>query len=141
MKKLLFRIISLILVVSLISAPATVFAADSTEDAVQPCYTNITSIAAAISIDSYGKASCSGSAVLTYSSDTGKIIMYLQQKQGSGWYNLYSWTDTEKPLYLSNSRYVYSGYYYRVRTVLTVYDSAGNVVDAGQAVSQTVYYG
>lgn len=141
MRKLIFRLMALVLVVSLLSAPAAVFATDSSETTLQPRYTNINSIAAAVSINAYGKASCTGSASLTYASDTGKIIMYLQQKQGNTWYTIESWTDSVEPLFLSGARYVASGYYYRCKTVLTVYDSSGNIVDGGSAYSQTVYYG
>lgn len=141
MKKLFFRIISLMLVVNLVVAPAVVFAAESEDTTVQPRYTNITSIAAAVNINSLGKAVCTSSAMLTYTSDTGKLIMYLQKLDGNTWYTVKSWTDTADPYYMSGSYYVYSGYYYRCKAVLTVYDSSGNIVDAGQAISQSVYYG
>ena len=139
-KKLILRLLALVLIVSTLSAPTVVFAADSGDTIVQPCYTNIDSIAAALTINTYGKATCTGSAALTYASDSGKIIMYLQKKDGNTWYNLYSWTDSAEPLFLSGSRYVVSGYNYRVKTVLTVYDSAGNYVDGGSAYSPIKYY-
>lgn len=140
MKKTILRLLSLVLAVSMLAGSTTVFAADSSESEVAPCYTNISGIAAALTINAYGKATCTGSAALTYASDTGKIIVYLQQKQGNAWYTLYTWTDTTEPLALSGSRYVVSGYNYRVKTVLTVYDSNGNYVDGGSAYSPIQYY-
>lgn len=140
MKKTILRLLSLVLTVSMLAGSVTAFAVDSSESEVAPCYTNINGIAAGISINAYGKATCTGSASLTYASDTGKIIMYLQKKDGNTWYNLYSWTDTTEPLALSGSRYVVSGYNYRVKTVLTVYNSAGTIVDGGSAYSPIQYY-
>ncbi len=103
-------------------------------------YTGVASIGATLSINSVGKATCSGYVNLK-SGYTASATLSLQQKQGSSWFTIISWSATGGPtIAISKSYYVASGYSYRVVMTAAVYDNNSNYVETVSATSTVVYY-
>lgn len=143
MKKLV-SVILLALVVAFSSLPA--YAAEAKADAqsgtVHPTFVNIMSLSAGLSINSAGKATCTGSVDLYDNSYTVKMTVTLQKSTGKGWSGIQSWNVNGKGnagAQLSDSYYVTSGKY-RVCTTARVYNTSGKLVETESAYSAEKTY-
>ena len=84
---------------------------------VNPEYTRVTMIAAGLDISSTGVATCSGTVIPTYSTDTVTLIVRLQYWTEHGWTNYCIWQTTDSGAFvdLTETQSVPAGYSYRVR--------------------------
>lgn len=128
----LTKILSLLLVLSVLSLTATPATAR---------YTNITSFAVSFSMSSSGLASCYTTIKLSNSTDSVDLTMELQQKNGSSWSTIKTWTTTgSKTVSLDKSWFVTSGYTYRIYVTADVSDSSGSAEETATLNSSTVSY-
>ena len=133
-RKIMKRVFCVLLSVVILASGFTAFAAD-----ISPRYDATSRITANLSINSSGLASCRGTIALRDLSYTATLTLHLQRYQGGSWTDVYSWS-TSDAVTLSKSRYVVSGYSYRVVTSATVYSASGAYIESPSATSSTVYY-
>lgn len=113
--------------------------AAASQNEVQPRWTYLNSVSAALDINFLGVASCSGQALVT-SSNRISVYVTLQQYTDSGWVTIRSWSATGKTTTMASGQYaVARGYTYRVNTVVYVYDDRGNVIETGSASKSAVF--
>ena len=133
--KNLKRLFCVLMAVAILASGMTVAAADIPT----PYYDATARITASLSISTSGLASCSGAITLSDSSCSASLTMKLQQYTSSGWSTIETWS-TSNSTRLSKTRYVTSGYYYRVVTSANVYNSSGKYVESPSATSTSKYY-
>lgn len=133
--KLVKRLLSLILATAILASGMAVMATD----VPTPYYDATAKISASLSISSSGLASCGGSIRLSDSSCYANLTLKLQKNTSNGWSTLYTWTQSDATS-ISGSRYVTSGYTYRVVCSANVYKSSGTYVESPFATSSKVYY-
>lgn len=131
--KTLKRVLCLLLAAVLLTSGISAFASD-----VAPYYTGTSSISSSLSISTAGKATCTGS-IRLYSSYTANMTVKLQRYTNGYWSTVQSWSGSGVST-ISKSYYVTSGYYYRVVTAASVYDSSGKYVEGPTMLSTTKYY-
>lgn len=129
------RLVSVLLSIVVLTVGITATAIDIPS----PCYDGTTRISASLTISSTGRANCNGTIVLSSSSYSSDLTMKLQRSTGSGWSTVYTWNKDDAST-ISGSRYVTSGYYYRVVVSANVYDASGNYIESPSATSSSVYY-
>ncbi len=138
------RLVGILLVVFMLFSTATVTAAagNSGKGDVSIQYVGMSSLTAGLSINSYGLASCSGSARLSNNTYSVYLTVVLERYSGGVWSQVTYWT-------ASGSGYsgasIYQNYYvssgtYRVRATAAVFDSFGNIVESGTTYSTTQSY-
>lgn len=126
--------IAFAVVFSNISAYAADFSMEDQENQMlqmSPQYTGISILNAGLSIDSGGKATCSGAVVPSSNSYTSYLTVSLQQRKGTGWSTIISWNDSGAGFNgadLEGYYYVVSGTY-RVCSTASVYNSSGSLID------------
>ena len=126
--------ILILLVVGTMILPAVAL-----QTAVQPRWTYLDSVSAALDINALGIASCGGRA-LAYSSNRIAIYVTLQQYTDSGWVTIRSWSATATTATQVSGQYaVARGYSYRVNVIAYVYDGRGNIVESGSASKTCVF--
>lgn len=132
----------LILVLVLTSVASAVSATAPSSEAIQPRWTRIYSLKAFLDISSSGRADCSSKVMLKNSSDSAELTMSLQRSSnGTSWTTVKTWTDSgQGSISVDGSWYVLSGYYYRVKAAVKVYNSSGTLVESATAYSATVEY-
>lgn len=135
MKRIITFSLAIILLISL-AIPVSA----ATKDTIQPRYTYINSVYAALSIDqSTGITTCTGS-VTAKKNYPVEVVVRLQQDMGSYWYTLESWSTTGTiSASLTENYAVYKGYEYRVYVTGYVYDSDGNIIESASG-THTVNY-
>lgn len=133
--KLIRRLLCLMLATTILASGMAVMAAD----VPTPYYNATAKISASLSISSSGLASCGGSIRLSDSSCYANLTLQLQKYTSNGWSPVYTWTQSNATS-ISGSRYVTSGYNYRVICSANVYTSSGTYVESPSATSSTVYY-
>ncbi|MDD4566180.1 MAG: hypothetical protein PHE79_11990 [Eubacteriales bacterium] len=121
------------------------YAADGTQNAgiqgvVTPQFTYIAVLIPGLSIDSSGKATCSGMASAYNSSHTINLTVELQ-KSGD-WSTIKSWSATAPGPHIAD---VYEDYYvvrgtYRVCATAKVYNASGTLLESQSLYSDTVVY-
>ncbi|MCY1713527.1 hypothetical protein [Caproiciproducens galactitolivorans] len=143
MKKF-FSVLLLALIVAFSALPA--YAAEGKADVqsgtVHPTFVNIMSMAAGLSINSAGRATCTGAVNLYDDSYTVKMTVDLQKSTGSGWSSVKTWVVNGKGnagAQLSAHYYVTSGRY-RVCTTARVYNASGKLVETESAYSAEKTY-
>lgn len=110
----------------------------SMESVVAPRFTAINSMSAGLSIDSWGKATCSGWVTPSDNSYTSNLTVSLQKSTSSGWSTIKSWTASGAGFF----GVVIEGYYYvangtyRVCSTARVYNSSGNLLETESFYSQ-----
>lgn len=130
----LFCFVLVLLMVCTMVLPAA-----ASQDVVQPRWTYLSSVSAALQINGLGIASCSGQALVT-SSNRIAVYVTLQQYTDSGWVTLRSWSATGKTTTMAGGQYaVARGYTYRVNVTAYVYDGRGNVIETGSASKTCVF--
>ena len=142
--KKLFSLLALaLLVASLFTLPAAALDVEPPADPIDPIepYINIDSFTATISISSSGYATCGSSVSTKNSSYYVSLTMTLQKYYSGGWHDVKTWsTSGTGGAFLSKSRYVTSGYYYRTKATAYVTTSGGSYVESPSAYSASVYY-
>lgn len=133
------KVISLLMVTVIVCTMVLPVSATTGDNTVQPRWTYLDSVYAHLDINWLGVASCEGRAT---AGDfvTVKVVVRLQQLQDTGWATIKSWTATDTQTVGTSGTYaVYSGYTYRVSVTGYIYDSNGNLVEAGTATDTFVY--
>lgn len=105
-------------------------------------YVNISALNAGLSIDSSGRASCTGNVTLYNRSNTVALSVQLQRYSSGGWSNVKSWSISahgNTPAEIVNSYYVTSGKY-RVSCTAKVYNASGSLLETQTAYSATQTY-
>ena len=145
MKK--FVCIGILVLMSLFSTvPA--YAADNgiqntgSQSVITPQFTYISFLIPGLSINSSGKASCSGLTSTYNSSHTIKLTIELQKSSASGWGTIKSWSATGSG---PNTIDIYKEYYvahgtYRVCATAKVYNGYGTLLESQSIYSNTVTY-
>ena len=90
-----------------------------------------------LDISNTGQAKCHANIITK--ADRVEIVASLQQKNGSSWKTLKSWTKTENKssAALSGGYYVEKNYYYRLKTTFFVYSSG----ELKETITDTYDYG
>lgn len=140
MKRKIVMFLVLALFVSSVLLPASAAAEYEDVQEVQPRYTYIDAVGAKISIDSNGKATCTG---VGYAKDTYAAVdltVELQQYKNDTWTTLKIWTGSDVNMaVVSGEYYVYKGYKYRTKTNMIVYDENGKYLESASGSQQTTY--
>ena len=125
------NVICILVLIFLCAAPASAY----TQNDIMPFYDNINSVYANLTIDeSTGIASCTGM-ISAKSLYPVSVTVRLQVYKNGDWETLYTWSDSGTWSVTCEGYYaVYSGYKYRVIVLGYVYDSAGNIIESGDAV-------
>lgn len=130
MKRLLLVMLSLL---ALTCFEASSVRAEESQIAITLFYQYTDSINASFAIDANGKATCSGTVVPSASSYTCSIRVRLQQKSGSVWNTIASWSSSGAGYAgasAGGTKNLTSSYTYRVYVSATVKDSLGNVIES-----------
>ena len=136
----LTRTLCLIAIFCLLLSSAS--AAAPAAETVQPRYTNIIQYYADLEITSAGRADCYVYIKLANTTDSVTLTMTLQRSSDkTNWSDVKSWSTTGKStVYLDESYYVVSGYYYQLVATANVYTSAGSLAETASTPSGTVKY-
>lgn len=144
MKRFIGIILSLVLSLSL-SFPA--FAADrstfgNNSGQIHLDYVNISALNAGLSINSSGKANCTGNATLYNRSNTAELSVQLQKYANGGWTTVKVWSVYARgnsPARIVKAYYVSSGKY-RVSCTVKVYNASGALLETQTVHSSTKTY-
>lgn len=142
-KKVFKRISSACLALLLLfSLNASAFAMSS-ESPIMPLYAVISYCVSDLEITKTvlgGKATCTGEAVVTDSNYDVTVKCELQKLDGT-WKTLKSWSESGNfGVDAGGSYYVSSGYTYRVKTTVKVYNSNGSLRETATEYSNQVHY-
>lgn len=112
------------------------------QSVITPQFTYISFLIPGLSINSSGKASCSGLTSTYNSSHTIKLTIELQKSSASGWGTIKSWSATGLGPYTVD---IYKEYYvvrgtYRVCATAKVYNAYGTLLESQSIYSNTVTY-
>lgn len=144
MKKFISVIIIALLVISQ-SLPAFAVEKTVSRDSTVPIHVNFVTIRllqSGLTIDSSGRASCTGKATLYSSSDGAQISVQLQKYSSGNWSPVKTWSKTvygNTPTNIVNSYYVVNGTY-RVSCTVKVYNASGALLETQTAYSSTKTY-
>ena len=107
---------------------------------VEPRYEVIAYISSSLEVSSSGRASC-GAVATVLPGYTVDLTAELQQKEDGRWETIHDWeTSGSGRVSVSGPWYVMSGYSYRLKVTVTVYDSNGNFVEAPVEYSKVEEY-
>ncbi|HBR01710.1 MAG TPA: hypothetical protein DD738_03785 [Ruminiclostridium sp.] len=143
--KRFISICTLVLMAICFTTPA--YAADRTQNAevqsvITPQFTYITFLIPGLSINSAGKATCSGMASAYDSSHTTRLTVKLQKSDAGGWSTIKSWSASATGTYVAD---VYEDHYvvhgtYRVCATAKVYNASGTLLESQSVYSDTMTY-
>lgn len=134
MEKLIKKLLSLVLCISLMTFLV------ASASGVEPRLIYLSDVTGSLSIDSTNKATCYGVVSAKQLTQPVRITCLLQQNINGTWKTLYSWDETGTyKARIDHSRYVYSGYYYRVCFTGYILDADGNTLEE-KTVTHTVDY-
>lgn len=107
---------------------------------IQPAYVGVTSISPKLSINTSGAATCVN-AIKVKTGYSVSAILELQHQEGSKWILNQSWKASGTSMVRFDKKYyVNHGYNYRLKSVVTVYDANGSVVEVVTTYSTTVNF-
>lgn len=133
------KLFSIILVCAMLLGVALPTAATNIGSAVQPRYTYIVEVRAELQVTYLGVACCSG-AFITRTNNPVKLVIRLQELDGSNWMTIKKWEITGTSAVTDTKSYaVYSGSHYRVKVTGYVYDEDGNLLEYASAHSYMDY--
>ena len=135
MKKRISKFLSMLLALSCITATL------STAAAIEPRYTGLATLTVSINIANDGCANPYGYARIR-SGYTADVTLELQRSSnGYSWSSVKEWTASgTDSIDLDKIYYVVSGYDYRAKCTVMVYDSSNNLVDNVTKYSGTYSY-
>lgn len=140
-KSIVIRMACLLLAVAIISPVSSAFAANADNaqsDSIEILrYSDTKYINAALSIDTNGKATCSGAAKANSSGNTVELEMHL--KYGNTDVKDWSTSGTGSAS-LNKTWYVTSGHSYYVMVYAYIYDSNGNLLESSSTASNLVTF-
>lgn len=137
MKKRISKFLSMLLALCCITATLST----ATATAIEPRYTGLFGAAVSLDIASGGK-STPAVAVTLRNGYTADVTLTLQRSSnGYSWSSVKEWSDSGSTLVsIEKTYYVTSGYDYRSKCTVIVYDSNGSIVDNVTKYSSTVSY-
>ena len=147
MKKRFFAVLSLVLILcSIFAVPvlALDMEPEEPEDPIEPeaPYVDIDYYNCGCSIDSNGRACCSSYAQTAHPDYSVHVSISLQRWK-DGYWQTYAgpWSNSGTGYCTSYAYYyVYSGYYYRTASSVTVRDADGNYIESSYLYSAYRYY-
>lgn len=130
MKNKMTKALSILLVLCLLST--TVLAAGT--ETVMPRYNYVANIVIGLEIEYggiyEGRAYCHTGITLHQSTHSCSLTMVLQRNDGSGWDDVKTWSGSGgQDLDLSHYWYVDSGYEYRTKNTIRVYNANGRLIE------------
>lgn len=148
MKKVTIRFLSVILgAVAALSISTPALAAERLEPApvtlsrhlsdtcqtlaLDPRFSYLTRISSSLSINTLGRANCTG-AFTTYDEYDSTITIVLQQERNGSWTDIKEWSEDYAGSgikMLEKGYYVSSGYRYRVITTVQIWDADGTLLE------------
>ena len=138
MLKLLTRSVALLAVTLTLCFSVVAGAVDIQQ--MEPFYTGIASMQPSVVISSSGSANCLDK-VLLKSGYTANVTWTLQRQVGNTWVSNVNWSGSGKTqINLNKNYFVTHGYTYRLKTVATVYNSNGGVVETATKYSSSVNF-
>lgn len=147
MKKRLFAVVSLVLILcSIFAVPVLAMEVDPEEplDPVDPDapYVDISYYNCGCSINSSGRAYCSSYAETAHSTYKVYVSISLQRYKDGYWQTYAGPWNNSGTGYCTSYKYYYvvSGYYYRTASAVTVQTSSGSYVESATLYSASRYY-
>ena len=135
--KRIFSVVFLLIVVMLAVVP--VMAAEG-ESVVSPRYSYIGRIYSDLSIGTLGFSACHADCHAE-AGDYVVLVAKLQQRDGSNWVTLKTWTATDdNAASISKNYTVAKGYTYRLSASCSVYSASGVLLESGICNSHQVVY-
>ncbi|MDD2300010.1 MAG: hypothetical protein PHU69_10270 [Fermentimonas sp.] len=136
-----------ILVFMAVFAVVPAYAADGTKNTgtqgvITPQFTYISLLSPGLSINSSGKATCTGLASAYDSSHTTRLTVELQKSTSSGWSTIKSWSASATGVSIAaveENYYVVYGTY-RVCATAKIYNASGTLLESKSLYSNTVTY-
>lgn len=107
-----------------------------------PQFQNLSYLSAGLSINSSGKAACTGDVSIYNDSYTSVLTVALQKNTSSGWTTIQSWSDTAEGVdgvVVSGHYYVVSGSY-RVCSTAQIYNSSSTLLETASIYSEVQTY-
>jgi len=136
------KIISLImLLIILLSFGLQATAAESGTIDISPMWTNLITLGTTLSIDSSGKATCTGNMTQNLSNGTCVLVMNLQKLDSNNtWYTIATWTKEGTTKCVNTTYKTVSKGTYRLSVTGKVYNSYGNFIESGTTNSISKIY-
>ena len=141
-KMVIWTVLCYILIANLlVPAALATQPAQLSEISKTPRYARIIIYEVSLTISPAGLTDCYSRVRLADSTDTATITIELQQKNGSTWSNLKSWSISGSDVVsIDKERYVSPGYTYRVYSTVQVYNSSGKLMETATLTSKTADY-
>lgn len=137
MKKRISKFLSMLLVLSCITATLSTASAI----AIEPRYTGFTALSVSIDITSDGCSTPYGCVYLRSGYTADMTLVLQRSSNGYSWSSVKEWTGSGSGMFtLDKEYYVTSGYDYRTKCTVMVYDSSNNLVDNVTKYSGTYSY-
>lgn len=138
------KIVCAIFIFLIVSSIILTANASTTDDCVvqaEARFTYIDAVGAQISIDtSTGIATCTGIGYAKATDDVVLLTVQLQRCENNVWYTLKTWSGSDVNMAVVTGRYaVYSGYTYRTKVSMILYDSNGNYLESATGTQETTY--
>lgn len=139
MKRATYKLIPLVLAVIILFTTTTVYAATWPE--IDLCYEGLARSAVTLDISDTGLAQCTAKATLS-SGYSANVTATLQQSTDRvSWDSIKEWSGSGTRIVTAQGiYYVLSGYYYRLKVTIELYNSNSELVDTVPAYSTTKYY-
>ena len=126
MKNNMTKALSILIVLCLLST--TAFAAGT--ETVMPRYDYVALIGVGLEIEYNGRAYCHTGITLHHSTHSCSLTMVLQRNDGSGWDDVKTWSGSGgQDLDIEEYWYVDSGYEYRTKNTIRVYNASGRLIE------------
>ena len=141
MKKIIcILLIALMTMPVMLGVQAQAIDVDEKGSEVVPSYVGLNSMSPALGISSSGKASCTVDGRIR-AGYKGQLAWELQYQSGTSWTPVKTWSNAvEATFNLREDRYVNRGYTYRVKTVISIFNSTGTKVETITAYSKAVSF-
>jgi len=134
------RILSFVLVITLLTVLASPVVAVETDSGISPRFTYISKVTTGLTISNAGVATCTANGCAPGVGSV-KIICRLQQYKNGAWTTIRTWTGTGTNIAsIAKTVAVYSGYTYRTYTSFYAYNSAGSLLETATCYSSQVTY-
>lgn len=137
-KRTLKRLLCLIVLLILLT---NTFVSAAMPSIIAPYYEGLYRLATSLVISDTGLAQCIGKASLKSGYSADMTVTLQQSSNQSSWTGIKDWTASGSYAVSVNENYfVVSGYYYRLKITIKVYDNNSNLVETVPTYSATKYY-